>query len=137
MSILPFIAIGLAAGIASGLFGIGGGIIIVPALVYFLDFSQHRATGTSLAILLPPVGLAAVVEYYRSGSVDLKAAAVVAISLFAGAWFSAAWANKIAAPTLKLFFGVFVICVGLQTTISAWRMRSNNETPSTNDTQPE
>ncbi len=62
---LLFVLIGAVLGIVSGLFGIGGGVLIVPALVYLAGFSQHRATGTSLAILLPPIGLAAVVEYYR------------------------------------------------------------------------
>ena len=66
-SVVLLLFIGGVSGIASGLFGIGGGVLVVPALVYLAGFSQHRATGTSLAILLPPIGLAAVVEYYRHG----------------------------------------------------------------------
>src|SRR5207237_9073586 len=67
------IAIGISAGFLSGLFGIGGGVIVVPALIYAAGFTQHKATGTSLAILLPPVGLAATLEYYRNGNVGIRA----------------------------------------------------------------
>jgi hypothetical protein len=70
----------------SGLFGIGGGVIIVPALIYLAGFDQHLATGTSLAVLLPPVGFGAAIEYYRQGHVDLKAAIVIAVALFVCAW---------------------------------------------------
>ncbi len=83
-SIFLLLLIGLFSGVASGFFGIDGGILTVPGLVYFAGFSQQAATGTSLAILLPPVGLAAVIEYYRHGNVDLKSAFIVAIALFAG-----------------------------------------------------
>jgi uncharacterized membrane protein YfcA len=111
--VLVLLLIGLASGIVSGLFGIGGGVIIVPALVYLAGFSQHMAIGTSLAILLPPVGLAAVIEYYRHGNVDLKVALIVAAGLFTGAWASAYFANKVSGPYLRLAFGVFVIFVGI------------------------
>src|SRR4030067_1671400 len=87
--------IGLIAGIASGLFGIGGGVLMWPGLVFLLGFSQHAATGTSLAILLPPVGIAAVLEYYRHGNVDLKAAFIVAAALLVGAWFCALLADHL------------------------------------------
>jgi len=110
---LIFILIGLAAGIVGGLFGIGGGIIIVPMLIYWADFSQHKATGTSLAILLPPVGLAAVLEYYRHGNVDLRAGAIVASTMFAGLWVGAFMANKVRGPHLRLAFGVFVVIMGV------------------------
>jgi len=69
---LLFVLIGTLGGVASGLFGVGGGIVIVPALIYWAGFSQHMATGTSLAVLLPPIGLAAVFEYYRHGNVDVR-----------------------------------------------------------------
>ncbi len=115
ISLILLILIGLSAGIASGLFGIGGGVLIVPALVYLLGFSQHKATGTSLVILLPPVGLGAVLEYYRSDNVDWKAAFIVAACLFIGAWFGAFLANKLAGPTLRLLFGLFVVAIGFYT----------------------
>lgn len=112
---------GVASGLASGLFGIGGGILIVPALLYFAGFSQLRATGTSLAVLLPPIGLAATVEYYRHGNVDLQAAAVIAGTLFVGAWGGAALANHASGPFLRLAFGGFVTAIGLSLMIGGWR----------------
>ena len=109
---LILIATGLSAGILSGLFGIGGGVLIVPALVYLLGFSQHRATGTSLVVLLPPVGIAAVMEYARHGAVDWKAALVVAITVFIGAALGAVLANKISGATLKIGFSLFLLGLG-------------------------
>ncbi len=76
---LVLIVIGLLGGFAAGLFGVGGGIVIVPALIYWAGFTQHKATGTSLAVLLPPIGLAAALEYYRHGNVDIRAAVILAI----------------------------------------------------------
>lgn len=123
-SITLLLMIGFVSGIASGLFGVGGGILIVPGLIYLAGFSQHAATGTSLAILLPPVGLAAVIEYYRHGNVDLKAAAIVAVALFIGAWFGAAIANHVAGPYLRLAFGVFVVAMGFYLVFGALRRLS-------------
>ncbi len=113
VSVVLLLLIGLASGIASGLFGIGGGLLIVPALVYLAGFSQHRATGTSLAILLLPVGLAAVVEYYRQGDVDLRAAAIIAVAIFFGGWIGAVLANRLSGANLRLVFGGFLVCLGL------------------------
>lgn len=104
--------IGLFSGIVSGVFGIGGGIVIVPALIYLAKFSQHAAIGTSLAILLPPVGIWAVLEYYRHGNVDFKAALIVAIAFMAGGWIGAHLANHISGHLLKLMFGIFVVGIG-------------------------
>jgi len=106
------LVIGLVSGIVSGLFGIGGGIIIVPALIYLAKFSEHAAVGTSLAILLPPIGLLAVMEYYRHGNIDLKAAFLVAVTFVVGGWLGAHFANHISGPHLKLLFGLFVLGVG-------------------------
>ena len=111
--ILLYIVIGLAAGVAAGLFGVGGGILVVPALTFLAGFTQEKATGTSLAILLPPVGLLAVLEFYRHGDVDLKAAFLVAGGLFLGAWLGAVGAHKIGEHWLKIMFGVFVILLGV------------------------
>lgn len=110
--IVLMLLIGLFAGIISGVFGIGGGIVIVPALIYLAKFSQHAAIGTSLAILLPPVGIWAVLEYYRHGNVDLKAALIVAIAFMAGGWRGAHLANHLSGSVLKLMFGIFVIAIG-------------------------
>jgi uncharacterized membrane protein YfcA len=110
---LLLVVIGLLAGVMSGMFGIGGGLIIVPALVIFAGFTQHRATGTSLAVLLPPVGIAAVFEYYRHGNVSIRAGLIIAIALIAGAWVGAFFANKMSGPSLRLSFGAFMCVMGV------------------------
>ncbi len=120
--IVVLAAVGLVSGIMSGMFGIGGGgVIIVPALVYLFGFSQHSAIGTSLAILLPPVGLGAVIEYYRNGHVDLRSAFVVALGLFLGAWISSYFANRIPEAYMRLAFGVFVLSLGVYIIASSMR----------------
>jgi uncharacterized membrane protein YfcA len=92
------------------LFGIGGGVIIVPALIYAAGFSQRKATGTSLAILLPPVGLAATLEYYRNGNVE---AMIIALTVLIAGGAGAVVANRIAGPYLRLAFGIFTVCLGI------------------------
>lgn len=106
-------AIGVFAGVLSGLFGIGGGVVIVPALIYICGFRQHVATGTSLAVLLPPIGLAATFEYYRNGNVNIRAAAIIAIAVLLGGWLGAVIANRMAGPQLRLAFGIFVVGLGI------------------------
>jgi uncharacterized membrane protein YfcA len=108
-----YIVIGLLGGVFAGMFGVGGGIVIVPALVYWAGFSQHKATGTSLAVLLPPIGLAAVIEYYRHGNVDIRAAALLAATMIVGAWGGAVIANHMKGAHLRLAFGVFVSAMGV------------------------
>jgi uncharacterized membrane protein YfcA len=110
---LVFVSIGIVGGIAAGLFGIGGGIVIVPALIYWAGFSQHVATGTSLAVLLPPIGLAAALEYYRHGNVDVRAAIILAVTMFLGSWLGANFANRLEGPQLRLMFGLFVCGFGV------------------------
>jgi uncharacterized protein len=119
-SLWLLIAIGLGAGLLSGFFGIGGGIIIVPALIYIAEFTPLKATGTSLAVLLPPVGLAAVYTYYRNGNVDIRAAILIAVFLFAGAWISSLLANKVNPFAMKVSFGVFMIAMGMYMVVSNW-----------------
>lgn len=118
-SLIVLILIGLGAGIGSGLFGIGGGVIIVPALVFLLGFSQHRATGTSLAVLLPPVGIAAVFEYYRNDNVDWKAGLIIALSMLLGAWLGALISNRLSGPVLRLLFSGFLIFLGIYSSSTA------------------
>jgi uncharacterized protein len=119
-SLWLLIAIGMGAGILSGFFGIGGGIIIVPALIYIAEFSPLKATGTSLAVLLPPVGLAAVYTYYRNGNIDIRAAIVIAVFLFIGAWLSSLLANKVNPFAMKVSFGIFMIAMGIYMVTSNW-----------------
>lgn len=109
---LMFVVIGTIGGVASGFFGIGGGVVVIPALIYWAGFSQHLATGTTLAVLLPPIGLAATFEYYRHGNVNVRAAAILAATMFLGSWIGAYFANKMDGPSLRLLFGVFVWVLG-------------------------
>lgn len=115
VSFLLLLLTGLIAGIAAGFFGIGGGLVIVPALVYILGFSQHKATGTSLACLLPPLGIGAFYQYWKAGNVDVRAAVVIGSMLLLGGWFGGKYANKIDDTPLKLAFGVFAILAGVYT----------------------
>jgi len=116
---LTLVAIGAAAGILAGIFGIGGGIIVIPSLIYILGFSQHKATGTSLAVLLPPIGIAAFLEYYRQGNVDLPAALIIAVTALVAAWFGSLLAGKISDPVLRLAFGTMVIIMGISMVFDA------------------
>jgi uncharacterized membrane protein YfcA len=118
---LSLAVIGLLGGMASGVFGIGGGVVIVPALVYGLGFTQQQATGTSLAVLLPPIGLAAAIEYYRHGNVDLRGAAVIAPAMFLGAWLGAWLANRAWEGWLRLAFGLFLCLLRLSLVASSFR----------------
>jgi uncharacterized membrane protein YfcA len=116
-----FVLIGLVGGTAAGMFGIGGGIVIIPALIYWAGFSQHLATGTSLAVLLPPIGLAATIEYYRHGNVDVRVAVILAVTMFLGSWAGAFFANQMKGPQLRLLFGLFVCGVGAYLVYGACR----------------
>ncbi len=115
MRMAILVMIGLGAGMASGIFGIGGGVLIVPGLVYLLDFPMHRAIGTSLAVLLPPIGAAAVLAYYRAGNIDWQAAIFLAVTVFIGAWLGAMLANQLPQHLMRMLFGVFLIGLGFYT----------------------
>ncbi|MDB5197561.1 MAG: permease [Flaviaesturariibacter sp.] len=105
LMLLLFI-IGLMAGIMSGLIGIGGGIIIVPALIYFLGFSQYEAQGTSLGLLLLPVGILAVFNYYQKGYVDVKIVGIMAIAFVLGGWLGSKISLSVSQETLKKVFAI-------------------------------
>jgi len=111
MLIIAYIILGLAAGIFGGFFGIGGGLIIIPALVYFFKFNQHQAQGTSLAALLLPVGLWAFLKYYKTGNANLTAGLLIAVGFFVGGFLGANFAQPIPDAVLKKIFGVFLIIV--------------------------
>ena len=103
--------IGLTAGVVSGLFGVGGAILIIPGLVLLLGLSQHTAQGTSLAALLLPVGFLGALEYYRRGEVNIPYAAIIAIGLFLGAFVGAKLAGTMGDLALRRAFGVFLLLV--------------------------
>ena len=106
--VITLLIIGLAAGILSGLVGVGGGLIIVPALIFFLGYSQHQAQGTSLGLLLLPVGILAVINYYNKGQVDIKVVAVMGIAFVLGGWLGSKMALRLPADTVKKIFAVFL-----------------------------
>jgi uncharacterized membrane protein YfcA len=107
-------ATGLVAGIVSGLFGVGGAVVIIPGLVLLLGMSQHAANGTSLAALLLPVGLLGAFEYYRRGEVNVPYAIVIALGLFVGALIGARLAGAVSDLTLRRAFGGFLLVVSLR-----------------------
>jgi uncharacterized membrane protein YfcA len=108
---MEYLAIGVAAGLLAGLFGIGGGVVIVPALILVAKLKPETATGTSLAALLLPVGALGAWQYYRSGFLEVRAAAWIALGLFVGAWLGAHLALKLPARDLQRAFAVFLIFV--------------------------
>lgn len=105
--------LGLGVGLAVGLMGVGGGIVLVPALVYLLHFGQHLAQGTSLFLQLPPIGLGALHTYRKNGNVDLQAGLVCAAGFFAGGYFGSLVALEIPARELEIIFGVFLMGAAL------------------------
>jgi uncharacterized membrane protein YfcA len=109
-----YLAIGLVAGILSGLFGIGGGVVIVPALILLARMPISTATGTSLGALLLPVGALGAWTYYKNGHLDIRASALVAAGLAAGVFFGAAVAQGIAPDVLRRGFAVFLVAVAVR-----------------------
>ncbi len=121
MSMLLLLGLGLAAGVLSGLFGIGGGVVIVAALVLVARWPILQATGTSLGALLLPVGLLGALEYHRRGFLDLKASALIAVGLFLGVWFGARVALGTPPATLQRLFSVFLLVLAVRMWIGAGR----------------
>lgn len=105
---------GILAGFIAGGMGVGGGIIIVPAMVFFFGMTQHEAQGTSLAVLLPPISLLAVLKYHREGYINYKFALVLAIAFFLGSYLGGLFAVQLPARTLKKLFGVLMLIAGMK-----------------------
>ncbi|HRD38974.1 MAG TPA: sulfite exporter TauE/SafE family protein [Bacteroidia bacterium] len=114
MDILILLLVGLLAGILSGMVGIGGGIIIVPVLVYFLQFSQHKAQGTTLFMFLLPIGILGVMNYYKAGYVDFKTAIIIGSTFVIGSYFGSKWSISLDQKTVKQIFGVIIVLLGLK-----------------------
>ena len=112
--IFLYILLGLAAGFLSGLIGIGGGIIIVPALVFFFGLSQHQAQGTTLALLVPPIGILAAWTYYTRGYVNMKIAAFVCIGFVLGGLLGGKFATGLSNEVLEKIFGVVLLLIALK-----------------------
>lgn len=116
---LIYVVIGLAAGVLAGLFGIGGGILIVPALAEFAKMPFKEATGTSLGALLLPVGLLGAITYYRSGNLDPRASLLVAVGILFGAFAGAKLAELVASATLQRAFAIFLVLVAVKLWLKA------------------
>lgn len=106
--IITLLLVGLFSGVLSGLVGVGGGIVIVPALVFFLGFTQQEAQGTSLGLLLLPVGILAVMNYYKKGYIDVNVIGIMALSFVVGGWLGSKLAVSIPEITVKRIFAVIL-----------------------------
>lgn len=116
---ISFWLLGLAVGTISGLIGIGGGVFITPALVFLFGFSQYSAQGTTLALLVPPIGLLGAWSYYQQGYVDLKVAALICLGFFLGGLLGAKVAVCLPEVLLKRLFGALLIATGIRMIWSA------------------
>lgn len=114
MSQLLYIALGLIAGIFGGMFGIGGGTILIPALVYLFGLTQHQAQGTTLAIMVPPIGLLAALRYYYSGNVKLGIAGLICLGFLIGGLIGAQFVQDLPDLLLKRLFGIFLLFVSVK-----------------------
>jgi uncharacterized protein len=114
MNSVLFILLGLVAGILSGLIGIGGGTIIVPALVFIFGLSQHMAQGTTLALLVPPIGILAAWAYYKEGYVDLHIASFICLGFFIGGFIGAKMATYFSNIMLERIFGIALLLISLK-----------------------
>jgi hypothetical protein len=112
--LLILIVIGIMTGIMAGMLGIGGAVIMIPALVYLLGVSQQTAQGTSLAVMLPPIGVIAAYNYYRAGHVDIRFAIIMAVFFLVGSYFGSKLALNIPENILKKIFGVLLMIVAVK-----------------------
>ena len=113
-TILILLATGLVAGLLSGMVGIGGGIVIVPILVYFLGFSQHAAQGTTLAMFLLPIGILGAYNYYNAGYIDIKTALIAASTFVIGSYFGSKISIGLDELTVKRIFGLIIFIISLR-----------------------
>lgn len=116
-TILYLLAIGVCAGIMSGFIGIGGGVVMVPALIYFLGLTQHEAQGLSIATMLPPIGILAFYNYYQNGAVtknSIVLGSIIAVAFIAGGYFGSKLSLKLSPNLVKLIFGCFMLFVAFK-----------------------
>ena len=125
--IIILLVIGLAAGILGGLIGVGGGIIIVPSLIYFLGFSQKEASGTSLGILLLPVGILGVLQFYKAGYIDMRTVWLVSFGFLVGSYFGSKIALRFSQETVRKIFAVVMILIALKMIFFDKEMKDKKE----------
>jgi uncharacterized membrane protein YfcA len=124
-TIFILLIIGLLAGIISGFIGVGGGIVIVPALVYFLGLTQHQAQGTSLLLMLPPIGILAVMNYHKAGQLNWWYGGIIAAAFVIGGFFGSKLSLKLHPGVVKLSFGILMIYVAFKMIISGYNSLGN------------
>lgn len=124
-TIIILVSVGILSGILSGFVGVGGGILIVPALIYMLGLSQYEAQGTSLFILLLPVGILAVSNYWKAGTINWKFGLIVAIAFVLGGYFGSKLALKISPSIVKLVFGLIMAFVSYKMILSGYNGLTN------------
>jgi uncharacterized protein len=110
-ALLILVVIGIITGFMAGMLGIGGAIIMIPALVFFLGLTQQAAQGTSLAVMLPPIGIIAAYNYYKAGHVNIKFALILAAAFIIGSYFGSKIAINLPQPVLKKIFGILLLLV--------------------------
>ncbi len=113
-----YIILGVVAGTLSGMLGIGGGIILIPALVFIFGLTQHQAQGTTLALMIPPIGLLAALRYYQSGNVKLGMAGFICLGFFVGGFIGANLVQDFSEPLLRKGFALFLLFVSLRMLIA-------------------
>ena len=113
-NVIPYLALGLIAGVVSGLVGVGGGIVIVPALVLLFGMPQHLAQGTTLALMVPPIGILAAWTYYKQGYVDIRVAAILCAGFFLGGLLGAKLAVGLSSKILQKVFGSIMLLVSMK-----------------------
>lgn len=126
-TILILSIIGLFAGILSGFVGVGGGVIIVPALVFFLGLTQHEAQGTSLFVLMMPVVALAVLNYWKAGNVNWKFALIIATTFLVGGFIGSKLSLRLSPGLVKLIFGIFMAYVSFKLIVSGYTSMNSNE----------
>ena len=118
MNIVLYITLGVVAGTFAGMFGIGGGLILIPAMTLLFGLTQHQAQGTTLAILVPPIGILAAWRYYQNGYINLPMAGFICVGFFFGGLIGASLVQGVSDPVLKRAFGVFLLVVSLNMILS-------------------
>lgn len=114
MNQVMYIVLGVVAGVFGGMFGIGGGTILIPALVYLFGLTQHQAQGTTLAILIPPIGFLAALRYWQAGNVKIGMAGLICLGFFFGGLIGANFVQNLSDPLLKRLFGAYLLFVSVE-----------------------
>ena len=126
-TIIILALVGLFAGIISGFVGIGGGVIIVPALMYFLGYNQLQGQGVSLMVLAMPVGIFAVINYYKAGNIQFLPAFIIAIGFVFGAYYGSKWALGMDIKKVKIAFGILMLIMSIKLLLDAQKMKSSSD----------